>query len=381
VSRLSPEQLLRYRRHLTLAEIGPEGQERLLESKVLVVGAGGLGCPAALYLAAAGVGRLTLADPDRVDASNLQRQVLYHTGDVGRLKVDVAAERLRALNPDVLVERVAERVEARNARRVLEGHDVVLDGTDTFPARYLLNDVCVWLGIPLVSGSIQSFEGHVSVFSARDGPCYRCLFPEPPPRELAPSCAEAGVLGVLPGVVGTMQATEVLKILLGSGEPLIGRLLVYDALAMEFRTFGVSKDAGCAVCGERATIRQPIDYEAFCSRRDAEPSEPIAELDALELRAKLGSGEDLLLLDVREPFEWEIARIDVARLLPLGELRARIDELQSWRDREVVVYCHRGGRSRAACELLRASGFQYVRNLRDGIDAWSREVDRSVPRY
>jgi adenylyltransferase/sulfurtransferase len=381
MNRFSADQMQRYRRHLTLSEVGEEGQARLLDSKVAIVGAGGLGCPAALYLTAAGVGSITLVDDDRVDASNLQRQVLYDTRDVGSFKVEKAAERLGALNPDVRVNGIHERLEAKNAEEILAGHDVVLDGTDTFPARYLMNDICVWLGLPLVSGSIQRFEGHVSVFDSRRGPCYRCLFPEPPPPELAPNCAEAGVLGVLPGVVGTMQATEVLKLLLGMGESLAGRLLVYESLGMEFRTFTVHKDPGCAVCGENPTIREPIDYEAFCASTSAESEVQVPELAPKELDDKLRSEAKLLLLDVREPDEWEIVHLDQARLIPLGEIEGRLAEIDDWREREVIVYCHHGGRSRAACEILISSGFRDVTNLRGGIEGWAREVDPSTPRY
>jgi len=382
MSRLGPEQLERYKRHLLLDGVGVEGQEQLLASSVLLIGAGGLGSPAALYLAAAGVGRLGLADFDRVDASNLQRQVLYGTRDVGRSKVEVARERLNALNPDVDVRTHPVKLEAANAREILADYDVVLDGTDTFPSRYLTSDLCVWLGKPLVYGSVMRFEGQVGVFDARRGPCYRCLFPEPPPPELAPNCAEAGVLGVLPGVIGLLQATEVLKLLLGAGEPLIGRLLVYDALAMEFRTFRIPKDPACAVCGETPTITAPIDYAAFCAARAAEPDpDAIPELSPVALRARLDAGEELLLLDVREPFEAELARIDGARLIPLASLDATLPELEPWRERSVVVHCKSGGRSRRACQLLRSKGFRRVENLAGGIEAWSIEVDPEVKRY
>src|SRR5262245_10376102 len=289
------DQLERYKRHLSLTEVGSEGQRTLLESRVLVVGAGGLGSPALYYLAAAGVGTLGVVDPDVVDASNLQRQILYGTPDVGRAKLEAARERIERLNPDVRVETHAEKLEARNARRIIEGYSVVLDGTDTFPSRYLINDVCVWLGKPLVYGSVMRFEGQVSVFDAARGPCYRCLFPEPPPAELAPNCADAGVLGVLPGVVGLLQATEVLKLLLGRGEPLIGRLLAYDALGMQFREFRLDKDPDCCVCGPRPTITAPIDYEAFCAAQ-SQPSSSVPEISPLELRKRLDEGEDLLLL-------------------------------------------------------------------------------------
>ena len=296
---LSREQLERYKRHLLLDGVGPEGQSKLLDAKVLLIGAGGLGSPAALYLGAAGVGTLGIVDFDRVDASNLQRQVLFATSDVGRPKVEVARERLGALNPDVNVVVHGERLEARNAERILEGYDVILDGTDTFPSRYLTNDMSVWLEKPLVYGSVMRFEGQVAVFDATRGPCYRCLFPEPPPPELAPNCAEAGVLGVLPGVIGLLQSTEVLKLILGEGEPLIGRLLVYDALAMDFRQFKISKDPGCSVCGPSPTITEPIDYEAFCAAvAGTQPSSEIREISAESLGARLEAGEELLLIDV-----------------------------------------------------------------------------------
>jgi sulfur-carrier protein adenylyltransferase/sulfurtransferase len=380
MSRLGPAQLERYKRHLLLEGVGPAGQEKLLSSSVLLIGAGGLGAPAALYLAAAGVGHLGLCDFDAVDLSNLQRQVLYTTDDVGSLKAEVAAQRLRAQNPDVKVSRHEEKLEARNAREIFAGYDVVLDGTDTFPSRYLASDVCVWQGKPLVSGSVMRFEGQVAVFDARRGPCYRCLFPEPPPPELAPNCAEAGVLGVLPGVIGMLQATEVLKLLLGIGEPLVGRLLVYDALALEFRTFRVPKDPACAVCGEQPTITEPIDYAAFCAAR-ATPEAVVPEVRPRALAPRLRAGEDLLLLDVREPFEAEIARIPGARLIPLGELESRLSELAPWRNREIVVHCRTGGRSRRACELLHSKGFERVSNLAGGIEAWALEVDPGMKRY
>ncbi len=382
MSRLDPEQLERYKRHLFLDGVGAEGQERLLASSVALIGAGGLGSPAALYLAAAGVGRIGLVDFDRVDASNLQRQVLYTTADVGQPKVEVAAARLSALNPDVDVRTHPAKLEAANARALLADYDVVLDGTDTFPSRYLANDLCVWLQKPLVYGSVMRFEGQVSVVVARSGPCYRCLFPEPPPPELAPNCAEAGVLGVLPGVIGLLQATEVLKLLIGVGEPLIGRLLVYDALAMEFRRFKIPRDPACAVCGERPTVTAPIDYTAFCaSRAGGEAADEVAEISPVALRARLDAGEDLLLLDVREPFEAELARIPGARLIPLGQLSGALAELEPYRDRPVVVHCKTGGRSRRACLELVAKGFNRVENLAGGIEAWSVQVDPSIERY
>lgn len=380
MSRLGREQLERYKRHLLLDGVGPEGQDKLLASSALLIGAGGLGSPAALYLAAAGVGRIGLVDFDRVDASNLQRQVLYASDDVGASKTEVAARKLRALNPDVAVTLHETKLDASNAREIFAGYDVVLDGTDTFPSRYLASDVCVWQGKPLVSGSVMRFEGQVAVFDARRGPCYRCLFPEPPPPELAPNCAEAGVLGVLPGVIGVLQATELLKLLLGIGDSLVGRLLVYDALAMDFKTFRIPKDPACAVCGERPTITAPIDYAAFCSARAAGES-AVAEIEPRALRARLDAGADLLLIDVREPFEAELASIAGARLIPLGQLEARLAELEPWRARDVVVHCRTGGRSRRACELLRSKGFERVSNLAGGIEAWARAVDPEMKRY
>jgi molybdopterin/thiamine biosynthesis adenylyltransferase/rhodanese-related sulfurtransferase len=382
MTRLGSEQLERYKRHLLLDGVGPDGQEKLLASSVLLVGAGGLGSPAALYLAAAGVGRLGLVDFDRVDASNLQRQVLYDSSDVGRPKLAAAAERIAGLNPDVEVQAFEAKLDAGNARDILAGFDVVLDGTDTFPSRYLTSDLCVWLKKPLVYGSVMRFEGQVSVFDARRGPCYRCLFPEPPPPELAPNCAEAGVLGVLPGVIGLLQATESLKLLLGIGEPLVGRLLVYDALAMEFRRFGVPKDPACPVCGPRPSITEPIDYVAFCAAQTAAPdADAVPEVSVRELAARRRRGDELLLLDVREPFEAEQARIEGAKLVPLGQLERALAELEPWREREVVVHCRTGGRSKRACDLLRAKGFRRVSNLTGGIEAWSLEVDPSVKRY
>ena len=379
---LTREQLERYKRHLSLDGVGPEGQRKLLDARVLLIGAGGLGCPAALYLGAAGVGILGIVDFDRVDASNLQRQVLFGTPDVGRPKVDVARERLGSLNPDVNVIVHEEKLEAGNAERILEGYDVILDGTDTFPSRYLTNDVSVWLGKPLVYGSVMRFEGQVSVFDAGLGPCYRCLFPEPPPPELAPNCAEAGVLGVLPGVIGLLQSTEVLKLLLGEGDPLIGRLLVYDALAMEFRQFKIPKDPDCPVCGSSPTITEPIDYEAFCAAAAGDvESSMVPEISPTQLNARLEAAEELLLIDVREPFEFELAHIEGARLIPLGQVEGVLGSLEDWRERPIVIHCHHGPRSRQACQLLISKGFGKVENLATGIDGWSLQVDSSVARY
>ncbi len=378
---LRPEQYERYRRHLSLPEFGLAGQQRLLASSVLLVGAGGLGCPLAQYLAAAGVGRIGLLDFDVVDLSNLQRQVLYGTADVGRLKVDVARERILAQNPDVEVVTFPERLTSENALERFRDFDLVIDGTDNFPTRYLSNDACVLLGKPTVYGAILRFEGQASTFDARRGPCYRCLFPEPPPPGSVPSCAEGGVLGVLPGIIALVQATEALKLLTGVGEPLIGRFLHYDALAMRFDEFRFEKDPDCPVCGTHPSVTELIDYEVFCGVRAAQEGGPVHEISAAELAALQKRGERLLLLDVRQPEEWQRARIAGAELLPLGELEARLAELADWKDGRVIAHCHHGGRSAHACELLAAAGFTNVSNLVGGIDAWSLTVDPSVPRY
>ena len=377
---LSPEQYDRYRRHLILPELGVEGQRALLSARVLVVGVGGLGCPLAQYLAAAGVGTLGLVDFDVVDASNLQRQVLYGTADVGRPKVEVARERIEAMNGDVRVEAHRLQLRSDNALPILGAYDVVVDGTDNFPTRYLTNDACVLLGRPNVHGSIFRFDGQATVFDARHGPCYRCLYPEPPPPGAVPSCAEGGVLGVLPGLVALVQATETVKIVTGIGEPLYGRLLQYDALAMQFREFRVKKDPACPVCGEHPTVTDLIDYEGFCGV-PAREGPSIPETPAAEVKRALDAGQEFLLLDVREPAEHATARIPGARLLPLGELEARLGELEPWRNRRVVVHCHHGMRSARACEILQAHGFAHVENLAGGIEAWSLTVDPSVPRY
>jgi molybdopterin/thiamine biosynthesis adenylyltransferase/rhodanese-related sulfurtransferase len=375
-----PEQLERYRRHLSLAEIGPEGQAKLLAARVAVVGAGGLGCPAALYLAAAGVGTLGLVDADVVDLTNLQRQVLYGTGDVGRPKLEVASERIRALNPDVRVVLHPIRLSAANALDALRDYDIVVDGSDNFPTRYLVNDACALLGKPVVYGAILRFEGQVSLFDARRGPCYRCLFPEPPAPGTVPSCGEAGVLGVLPGVVGTLQATEALKWIAGIGEPLLGRFVHYDALDLRFSEFRFEKDPACALCGEAPTVRALADYEGFCGvPQAAEAALPEISADALARRGP--PGRDFLLLDVREPAEFAKASIAGAELLPLADLPARAGELAAWRERPIVVHCHRGGRSATAARWLLANGFRDVTNLAGGIEAWSLSVDPAVPRY
>jgi len=376
---LSPTELLRYARHLTLPGVGREGQLRLRSARVLVVGAGGLGSPAALYLAAAGIGTLGLVDFDRVDVSNLQRQILHGTGAVGRPKVESAVERLADLNPDVQVLPIEQRLAAANARDIIAQFDLVVDGTDNFPTRYLVNDVCVWLGKPLVYGSIFRFEGQASVFDASRGPCYRCLYAEPPPPNLVPSCAEGGVLGVLPGVIGSLQALEAIKLVLGTGESLVGRLLVFDALRLGFRQLVVQKDPECPVCGLHPTITEPIDYEAFCGigGQDAAGGDEISPVELMDLLERGGGA--VQVLDVREPWEWEIARIPQALLLPLGELATRLGEVDP--RAEVVTICHHGARSAQAGALLRAAGFSRVRSLSGGIDGWAREIEPGMARY
>jgi len=376
---LDRAELLRYGRHLVLPEVGLEGQRRLKASSVLCVGAGGLGSPLALYLAAAGVGRLGLVDFDVVDASNLQRQILHGTSAIGAHKLDSAAARLHDLNPAVTIERHPVRLDRHNAMDLLARYDVIVDGTDNFPTRYLVNDACALLGKPNVHGSIFRFEGQVSVFDARRGPCYRCLYPEPPPPGLVPSCAEGGVLGVLAGIIGTLQAIEAIKLLLGIGDPLIGRLLLFDSLAMRFRELALRKNPDCPLCGEHPTVRELVDYESFCGIAPAAMAPAGLEISAralAEARARAGGP---MLVDVREPLEWAIGRIEGARHIPLGSLAARLEELP--RDRDVVLYCHHGVRSLRALEFLRSAGFPRTRSLAGGIDAWSREVDPAVSRY
>ena len=377
---LRPDQYDRYRRHLTLPEFGLEGQQALLDARVLLIGMGGLGCPLAQYLAAAGVGTLGLVDFDVVDASNLQRQLLYGVADIGRPKLDVAVERIHALNPDVQVDVHRLQLDSGNAMEILAAYDVIVDGTDNFPTRYLINDACVLLGKPNVHGSIFQFEGQATVFDARHGPCYRCLYPEPPPPGAVPSCAEGGVLGVLPGLVATIQATETIKLLTGIGDPLYGRLLRYDALRMKFDEFKLKKDSQCPVCGSQPTVTELIDYVGFCGVPAIEGLE-VPEVAAAEVRDALDRGDEFLLLDVREPDEVATAQIEGSRGLPLGELETRMDELASWRQRRIVVHCHTGARSARACQALRAAGFRNVANLAGGIEAWSLTVDPDVPRY
>lgn len=394
---LAREELLRYGRHLLLPEVGMEGQRRLKAARVLLVGAGGLGSPAALYLAAAGVGTLGLVDFDVVDATNLHRQILHGTADVGRSKLDSAADRLREINPHVALQRHEVRLTADNGLEILRGYDLVVDGSDNFPTRYLVNDACVLLGIPLVYGAIHRFEGQVAVFDGRTGPCYRCLFRQPPPPGLVPSCAEAGVLGVLPGIIGSMQAMEAIKLILGIGRSLAGRLLIFEGLEMRWRELHLRKDPGCPVCSEHPTQTALIDYDVFCGLTPAAggggapggtggvagvPWEGTPSGDVItpmELRTRLERDDRPFLLDVREPHEWILANLEPqgARHIPLGELEGRLGEIPT--DVEVVVYCRGGGRSARAQRALHSAGFTRVLNLEGGIEAWREEVDPSLP--
>lgn len=373
----APEELLRYSRHLTLPEVGVSGQERLRNARVLVVGAGGLGSPAAMYLAAAGVGHLGLVDFDAVDLSNLQRQILHGTAAIGRPKLDSARERIADLNPHVQVTAYPTQLSSADAMEILRDWDVVLDGSDNFPTRYLVNDACVLLKKPYVYGSIFRFDGQLSVFGAPRGPCYRCLFAEPPPPGLVPSCAEAGVLGVLPGIIGSLQALEAIKLILGAGEPMAGRLLLFDALKTSFRELAIQRDPACAVCGDQPTVSSLIDYEAFCGVGASVPAE--GDLAPADLHQALRGAEPPMLLDTREEWERQIAMIEGAVHIPLHELPERISELDG--KREIVAFCHRGQRSRLAVDLLRAAGFHRVRNLAGGIDAWSEAIDGGRGRY
>jgi sulfur-carrier protein adenylyltransferase/sulfurtransferase len=379
---LSREEVLRYSRHLILPDVGLEGQQKLKAARVLLVGAGGLGSPAALYLAAAGVGTLGLVDFDVVDVTNLQRQILHGTRDIGRSKLDSATSRIADINPHVRVERFETRLTSANALDIIREFDLVVDGTDNFPTRYLVNDACVLSGRPNVYGSIFRFEGQASVFATADGPCYRCLFREPPPPGLVPSCAEGGVLGVLPGLVGTIQATEAVKLILGIGDTLIGRLLLVDALRMQFRTVTLRRDPACPACGTRE-LKTLVDYDEFCGIRQAaaaaiaEPTLP--EITPRELAAKRAQGDDFDLIDVREPQEYEIARIEGARLIPVGQVTQALPSLD--RTREVVVMCKSGVRSARVVRLLQNSGFTRVHNLAGGITRWSDDVAPDVPKY
>jgi molybdopterin/thiamine biosynthesis adenylyltransferase/rhodanese-related sulfurtransferase len=380
VSDLDQEEMQRYARHLILPEVGVEGQRKLKSSRVLIVGVGGLGSPAALYLAAAGVGALGLVDCDVVEFSNLQRQILHTTGAVGTSKLVSAGERIRGINPRVEVVFHEARLTSANALEILAGYDVILDGSDNFPTRYLVNDACALLGKPDVYGSIFRFDGQASVFWASRGPCYRCLYREPPPPELVPSCAEGGVLGVLPGIVGSIQALEAIKLLLGVGETLVGRLLLFDALKLRFREMALEKDPDCPLCGRRPSIRRLIDYEAFCGVGAASDSNtnPM-EVRARALRLELQSGKKLQLVDVREAFEWKICRIEGSVLIPLGDLPERMDEIE--RAGSIVTICHTGRRSLDAAHFLKSRGVADVRSLRGGVAGWAEEVEPEMVRY
>jgi sulfur-carrier protein adenylyltransferase/sulfurtransferase len=374
---LSTAELQRYSRHLIMPEVTAEGQRRLKAARVLCIGAGGLGSPTALYLAAAGIGTIGIVDFDEVDLSNLQRQILHGTKDIGRGKLESAQDRLRDINPEIEIELHRCRFSSENAPQIVSEYDIVVDGSDNFATRYLSNDVCVFAQKPNVYGSVFRFEGQTTVFAPHlGGPCYRCLFPEPPPPDAVPNCAQAGVLGVLPGIIGLLQAIETIKLIVGIGEPLIGRLLHFDALKVKFRELNVRRDAQCPVCGENPTIFSPIDYDQFCGVQE---DEAIPAMSARELKQKMDAREAFELIDVREPFEYEIARIDGSKLIPLGEIAERTDELQ--RELTIVVHCHSGGRSAEAVRLLQQRGFTNVYNLVGGIDAWSDEIDSSVPKY
>ena len=395
--KLSNEEILRYSRHLILPEVGMEGQQKLKAAKVLCVGTGGLGAPLALYLAAAGVGTLGLIDFDVVDASNLQRQIIHSTETVGMLKVDSAEKMLKGLNPHMKIVKHNTMLTSANALEIFKDYDVIADGTDNFQTRYLVNDACVLTGKPNAYGSIFRFEGQASVFATKEGPCYRCLYPEPPPPGLVPSCAEGGVLGILPGLVGIIQATEVIKLILGIGEPLVGRLLLVDALGMNFRTLKLRKNPDCPACGTHPTVTELIDYDQFCgiekptsvgplevardkSVANAPIVDGIPQISVEELKRKLDAKQDVFVLDVREPHEYPIANLG-APLIPVGELEKRVGELAAQKDREIVIHCRSGSRSQKAALILKNAGFKNVENLAGGILAWADKIDPSMPKY
>jgi adenylyltransferase/sulfurtransferase len=380
---LTTDDLSRYSRHLILPEVGMEGQQKLKAARVLCVGTGGLGSPLALYLTAAGIGTLGLVDFDVVDASNLQRQIIHSTKDIGRKKLDSAEEKLKALNPSINIVKYDTMLSSANALEIIKDYDIVADGTDNFPTRYLVNDACVLLGKPNAYGSIFRFEGQASVFATEQGPCYRCLYPEPPPPGLVPSCAEGGVLGILPGLVGVIQATEVIKLILGKGEPLIGRLLLVDALNMRFRELKLRKNPECPVCGENPTVTELIDYQHFCGIVPETPQEAnlkngIPQISVKELKRRIDAGEDVQLIDVREPYEYQIAQIG-GKLIPQNDVANRLAEID--RDREVVVHCRSGARSQRIAEFLKQAGYPRVVNVAGGILAWSDEIDPKVQKY
>ena len=382
---MTNEQVMRYGRHLIMPEVGVEGQEKLNAAKLLLVGAGGLGSPSALYLAASGVGEITIIDPDVVDLSNLQRQILHDTTSVGTPKVESAKRRINEINPNVKVNAIQDKLTNENVRQLVRDHDLVVDGTDNFETRYMVNDACIFEGKPNVYGSIFRFDGQATVFCAQDqgGPCYRCLYPEPPPPGMVPSCAEGGVLGILPGVVGVIQATEAIKLIIGKGNPLIGRLMLYDALAMKFRELKIRKDPSCPVCSAHPTITELQDYQYFCGiggdSEDESGGADVEQISARQLSEKLNNGGKVTLLDVREPQEWDITHLPGAKLIPLGDIVERMNELDT--ADETVVYCHHGMRSARAIGLLKKMGFSKLKNLAGGIDAWAMNVDKDMPRY
>ncbi len=381
---LNQEEILRYSRHLIMPEVGMDGQEKLKNASILLIGCGGLGSPLSMYLAAAGIGHLGLVDFDLADFTNLQRQVAFGTQDVGRPKVEATKDRILSINPNVKVTTYRTKLTAENVMEIFKPFDIIIDGTDNFPTRYLVNDACVFLHKPNVYGSIFRFEGQATVFWADKGPCYRCLYPEPPPPGMVPSCAEGGVLGILPGTIGLIQATEAVKIILGKGEPLVGRLLLYNALDMKFREVKLQKDPDCPVCGKNPTITALIDYEQFCGiglgqEEAAVPTNGLAEISAKELKHKIDSKEKFVLVDVREPHEYQIAKIPGSKLIPLGEVMQRAKELDTADD--IVVHCRSGARSAKAIQELKKLGFKRLKNLKGGILAWSQDVDPSVPQY
>ena len=382
--KLSKQELSRYARHLALPEVGIKGQEKIKQGKVLVVGAGGLGSPALMYLAAAGVGTIGIADLDKVEENNLQRQIIHNSKDIGINKTESSKKAILDLNPNVKVEAYDEKLNSKNALKVVKNYDVVIDGSDNFPTRYLVNDACVLSKKPLVYGSIFRFEGHASVFNCDNGPCYRCLFPNPPPRDAVPSCAEAGVLGVLPGIIGTIQATEALKILLGIGETLSGRFLVYDALSMAFRELKLSKNRNCPICGESPRIKELMDYEEFCNmKEEEEKSLEKDEISVRQLKNMIDDHEDFVLIDVREEYEWDICKIEGAKLIPMSQImNHNIGILENIeKGKKIVLHCHTGARSAAVLQILKNKGFKNLKNLVGGIDAWSNEIDPEVQVY
>ena len=377
---LTTDELRRYDRHLIMPEVGMEGQLKLKNASIALIGTGGLGSPAALYLAAAGIGRIGMVDFDVVDTSNLQRQIIHGTKDVGRKKLESARDKMHDINPHQQIDLYEEALTSENAMRVFKDYDIVVDGTDNFPTRYLVNDACVLSGKPNVYGSIFRFDGQATVFATENGPCYRCLYPEPPPPGLVPSCAEGGVLGILPGVIGVIQATEAVKLVLGIGEPLIGRLMLYDALTMRFRELKIRKSAECPICGPNRTIHELIDYHQFCGVPQQPAAPPASgEIDPDQVKAKLDRGDKFVLVDVREPHEYKIASIPSAKLIPLGDVPKRLGELD--RDGEIIVHCKGGVRSAKAQGILREAGFKNVLNMTGGILAWSDKVDPRVPKY